>query len=279
MPSELVPIATFASAAEAGAAKLALEAEEIECQLKDDNVVGMYSIAANALGYIKLLVPALEAERAQKVLNTPFREWPSFSQADNCRQCGEELDVRDDGCRHCGAPRRSDRSPPLGSAEEADFIQSLRSNRDESQQEALNPYAAPRSEAQEPEGGDEEDDSELDELAARRAHCPDCSRPRVAICPFCKTMGNHFRAADEIAVRETDAEPSLLICPICDEPFEPTYLRRCEWCGHEFADGIEPPAIVRTTSTEPLNRRVLLVGAAGVAIIVVLMVYFSRLLS
>jgi hypothetical protein len=278
MSSDLVPIATFVTAVEAGAAKLALEAEGIECQLKDDNVVGMYSIAANALGYIKLLVPASEAQRARRVLDTPFHEWPQFSQADICRQCGEELGVRDDRCRHCGAPR-SVRSPPLGSDQEASFVQSLRSDRDESQRDTLNPYSAPRSEAQESEDADDEDDSGSDELAARRARCPDCSRPRVAICPFCKTMGNRFRAADEIAGRETDAEPALLICPICDEPFEPTYLRCCEWCGHEFADGIEPPAIVRTVNSEPLNWRVLLVGAAGIAIIVFLMVYFSRLLS
>ena len=31
----------------------------------------------------------------------------------------------------------------------------------------------------------------------------------------------------------------MLICTTCDEPFVPEYPRRCEWCGHTFADGYE----------------------------------------
>ena len=31
----------------------------------------------------------------------------------------------------------------------------------------------------------------------------------------------------------------MLICTMCDEPFVPAYPRRCEWCGHTFADGYE----------------------------------------
>jgi hypothetical protein len=126
---------------------------------------------------------------------------------------------------------------------------------------------------------DDEDDTDSDESAGRRARCPQCGRARVAVCPFCKTTGSRFRAADMIDERTNDDEPALLVCPICDEPFQPVYLRRCEWCGHEFADGMDPPAIVENRPVEPLNARVLLVGVAGVAIVAGLIVYFAMLLS
>jgi hypothetical protein len=32
---------------------------------------------------------------------------------------------------------------------------------------------------------------------------------------------------------------SMLICPMCDEPFHPQYLNQCEDCGHKFSDGVE----------------------------------------
>jgi hypothetical protein len=67
MSEELVPIATFVTAAEAAAAKVALEAEGIDCFLRDNNVVGTYSMAANALGYIKLLVVAVQSVRVVDV--------------------------------------------------------------------------------------------------------------------------------------------------------------------------------------------------------------------
>lgn len=51
--------------------------------------------------------------------------------------------------------------------------------------------------------------------------------------------------------------PTMLTCTTCDEPFIPRYLRRCEWCGHTFADGIE---FQRPDGTaEPLNARVVFV--------------------
>jgi hypothetical protein len=52
---------------------------------------------------------------------------------------------------------------------------------------------------------------------------------------------------------ETPSTP-LLLCPTCDEPFTPRYLKRCGSCGYEFEDGedIAPEPII----TEPLNRNV-----------------------
>jgi hypothetical protein len=38
---------------------------------------------------------------------------------------------------------------------------------------------------------------------------------------------------------QPSASPTLLLCPTCDEPFRPQFLRSCEACGHEFPDGVE----------------------------------------
>lgn len=51
------------------------------------------------------------------------------------------------------------------------------------------------------------------------------------------------------------ASSTLLLCPTCDEPFHPQYLRRCEGCGHEFPDGVEMPQH-EEESREPFNRQV-----------------------
>jgi hypothetical protein len=31
----------------------------------------------------------------------------------------------------------------------------------------------------------------------------------------------------------------LVLCGTCDEPFQPEFIARCEWCGYRFADGRE----------------------------------------
>jgi hypothetical protein len=278
MSTDLIPIASFVTAAQAAAAKVALEAEGISCFLKDANVVSMD--LGNAVGYVKLLVAANDAERANELLRTPFDDWPSFapSQAPQCRQCGEDLASGDEKCRHCGAPRRPDVLQAAGSMEAGDFRQRLLSDPEEARRHAENPYASPRSQIDEVDVEKIDDDAAFDETAGRRARCPDCNRLRVAVCPYCKTTGSRFRAADVIGGQMADAEPILLVCPICDEPFEPTYLRRCEWCGHDFGDGMEPPAIVKNPPVEPPNARVLIVGLAGVAIVAGLFVYFAFLL-
>lgn len=114
---------------------------------------------------------------------------------------------------------------------------------------------------------------------AAAASCPSCSRPRTAICPFCHTSGSQFRAAETIGqAGGVELAPALLICPTCDEPFEDAYLRRCEWCGHDFGDGLEPPPVISTVEREAMNWRIFVVGVAGVAIIGALLVYFALLL-
>ncbi|HVA48359.1 MAG TPA: hypothetical protein VNH11_18475 [Pirellulales bacterium] len=280
MPDELLPVATFVKPAEAMAARLALETQGITCFLKDENIVSMDWLLGNAVGYVKLVVRASDALRAREVLDTHFDDWPSFTQGPTwkCPQCGEEAEKRFDKCPHCGTARPSNRQATAGPNEEKEFIQSLR-NRDEAQRQAGNPYAPPRSEAAAVEIPGAEADVNTDDVAEGQARCPACGRTRVAVCPFCRTTGTRFRAADMMEMDDANEEPALLICPTCDEPFEPAYLRRCEWCGHDFGTGIEPPEIVRPLQTEPLNGRVLLAIAGGLAMVAAIVVYFAVLLS
>ncbi len=103
--------------------------------------------------------------------------------------------------------------------------------------------------------------------------CPECDAPRSTKCLICGTTGHAFAVADmgfewvpspegpesgcgsgncgcdksETGDEESDeidesGEPiTLVMCPTCDEPFTPEYVRRCESCGHEFPDGYDPP--------------------------------------
>lgn len=274
MPDELVPIATFVTPAQAAAARCALEAQGIASFLKDDNLVGMNWLLGNAVGYVKLVVSAADAQRARTLLDTPFDDWPALSSAAtwNCRQCGEESDTRFDRCQHCGQARHDDLADGL--TQEA-FSQSLREAADDAQRRMENPYASPRSDVPQAETGEPTaaDDADF----GPRACCPACGKPRMAVCPYCRTSGTRFPAADTFGGDVTEEEP-LLLCPTCDEPFEASYLRICEWCGHDFGSGVKAPEIVKEFSSEPLNWRVLLVGLAGAAFVAVLVAYFAMLL-
>lgn len=65
--------------------------------------------------------------------------------------------------------------------------------------------------------------------------CPRCGARRTAICPACRTAGSDFPLADRMSEAEPgETGPPLLLCPECDEPFTPGYLRRCGQCGHPF---------------------------------------------
>ena len=144
--------------------------------------------------------------------------------------------------------------------------------------------------------------------------CPGCGRRRSTACPFCHTAGTEFKSArtdygelfDPPAAGggsggccgadgcgcghgqvETESGPAaeesageasaLLLCPTCDEPFEPVYLGRCEGCGHEFPDGCEPPDPNGPESRDPLNLRIVVVIAAILGLTAGLAIYFGRL--
>lgn len=96
------------------------------------------------------------------------------------------------------------------------------------------------------------------EVAADWPRCPQCRRPRLAICPACQTAGSRFRLAGDhsgssawLGSASSLARP-LLVCSTCDHPFTPEFYRRCEGCGHEFPDGLDAP---RATPVEEAARQ------------------------
>jgi hypothetical protein len=119
---------------------------------------------------------------------------------------------------------------------------------------------------------------ELEEDADRETiawpECPHCRRPRQTSCPVCETAGTNFPPAfmpDEEP--ETDGPAGekprqLVLCETCDEPFVPTFLSRCEWCGHRFRDGSELPAPPSVTPLfDEVNPRVWIVIAGLVFVL------------
>ncbi|MBI2823475.1 MAG: DUF2007 domain-containing protein [Planctomycetia bacterium] len=126
-------------------------------------------------------------------------------------------------------------------------------------------------------GLDGREPRESEERAARELYapplCPRCDKPRMTVCPACQTASVNFPLADGPADAD-DPDTALLLCPTCDEAFRPVYLRRCEWCGHDFGAGIEPkPREV----VQLLNDRVV-VATVGMAIaILAIIAYFATL--
>jgi hypothetical protein len=100
----------------------------------------------------------------------------------------------------------------------------------------------------------------------------------MAVCPVCETAGTDFPLADMPRAGDDEESLAWLICPTCDEPFEPGYLRRCECCGNDFGRGIEPRQPPVRAAREPANGRVIAVFALIVGAIGGLFVYFWVLL-
>jgi len=122
-------------------------------------------------------------------------------------------------------------------------------------------------------GAPQAEPSETDKLD----RCPSCGKPRMTTCPFCKTSSATFPASTG-PDRNNDHADTIVVCSVCDEPFRPTYLKVCEWCGHEFPDGSQP--LARTEPTEPIefNERMLVVIIGTVAVVVATIGYFAWLL-
>lgn len=133
-------------------------------------------------------------------------------------------------------------------------------------------------EAERPQEGESERATPASPAAAEWPRCPECNALRATRCPICSTEGTDFRQADpnytstlgladdatplstcgcgsgschgkETPDQTPEAEATdagstpvphlMLLCPTCDEPFEPQYARRCTECGHDFAHGFE----------------------------------------
>ena len=83
---------------------------------------------------------------------------------------------------------------------------------------------------------------------------------------------------------EAEAEPPAaqtslprlaLMCPTCDEPFVPEFPRRCEWCGHEFADGY---GIENVVESEAIPAQAMIVILGLVTLVLVACAYFAWIL-
>jgi hypothetical protein len=128
--------------------------------------------------------------------------------------------------------------------------------------------------------------------------CPSCRRRRHTSCPVCETAGTEFPRAflpeedlQDEADEDSDKGPSddrramaggarklLVICPTCDEPFEPRFPARCEWCGYRFADGWEfpPPPPYEPTR---IDVRVITVVVGLVLTALAIALFFMSLLE
>lgn len=69
MTEELVVVATSNDILEADFLKKQLEAEGFEVFVADENIVGIYNWQANAVGGVKIKVPADQAEEARKLID------------------------------------------------------------------------------------------------------------------------------------------------------------------------------------------------------------------
>lgn len=119
------------------------------------------------------------------------------------------------------------------------------------------------------------------------AACPQCGELRPTLCPSCDTRGTDFPLAEFVPSQdqqrpiqliadgqESPEDPVHLVCPICDEVFQPRFHRHCARCGHDFGSGLEHRAVDQEPD-EQLNRR----AAALLGVLLVLSVVVIAILS
>lgn len=110
---ELVTVATFASLPEAAAARVALESAGISVFTADSETISMDWMLANAIGWVKLDVPAAEAVRARELIEQARAESHEgilageapageFAADDLCLACGGALPKGETRCAACG---------------------------------------------------------------------------------------------------------------------------------------------------------------------------------
>jgi hypothetical protein len=92
-------VATFWKSVDAHMARLKLESEDIDCMIIDENLVATDWLWANAVGGIKLQVPAPDVWRARALLERPAAGGaesnaaggePLYDGLERCPQCGSE---------------------------------------------------------------------------------------------------------------------------------------------------------------------------------------------
>lgn len=94
-PVRWTTVAAFWHPAPAHIARLRLEADDIPCLIVDENLVATDWLYANAVGGVKLQVPADDAPRARDLLARPGGEAPpgpggTFPASGRCPRCGSD---------------------------------------------------------------------------------------------------------------------------------------------------------------------------------------------
>lgn len=84
---EFITLGSYPNYVDAHIAMGVLEEAGIRCWLKDENTVTIDPILSNAVGGIKLMVVAAQAERAQEMLEKIRRESKALAP---CPHCGSE---------------------------------------------------------------------------------------------------------------------------------------------------------------------------------------------
>lgn len=108
MDEELITVRTYRFPQYAEADKMHLQAEEIPAFIADDNVVTWDWLLGQAIGFVKLQVPASYAEVAQKILDLhqpgqDLAEYlPEAPEAIRCLACGERMLKDEPQCPACG---------------------------------------------------------------------------------------------------------------------------------------------------------------------------------
>lgn len=80
---DLVTVATFLWAGEAKLAEGLLRSESVPCFLRDENMLRMHWDWTNALGGLRLVVPAAFAEQAKEILDSRVSRQELEAQAES----------------------------------------------------------------------------------------------------------------------------------------------------------------------------------------------------
>ena len=121
MVQDFVTIARFEFPAEAETAKLILEGQGLRAFLEDAETVAMDWMLGNAIGYIKLKVPAGDVPTAVALLqqhpgtarNLVSEEAPLSTTEisdDQCLECGAEIPADVSVCPQCGWSYESEKT-------------------------------------------------------------------------------------------------------------------------------------------------------------------------
>ena len=131
----------------------------------------------------------------------------------------------------------------------------------------------------------DETDEEFSEPEIDWPRCPMCNELRPAMCTGCHTVSSDFgeavfvetnsgQATDRREIEfEIEPEDLMLMCSVCDRPFQPVYSKTCR-CTYEFEDGFE---LDQKPASTQINSRTLIVLIAIIAAIAIGYLYLFQI--